>query len=696
MRGIPIDLRTDIPARARGSLEGRGGLLSFLLFAVAIALAVANTASATVLFWDPALTNSSAGGGGGIWNLNTTANWFPTGGGADQNWTDSAGATDTASFGGVAGAVTVSGSLGALGLVFTTAGYTLSSGTLSLGSSGINTGTLTSGSDVINTAVNFVASQNWDVGAGSQLFLNGPLTSGTAVTITTSGATSASTITFSGTNAFSDTFNNTGNAKITFANKNSGSAAANWNFETSAVTIASANGTVSFGSLTAAGGSIAASGNSARLRVGDTGISTVYSGVIGLSGSTFLGLFKVGAGSLTLTGLNDYTGTGNSGVPGFPTIITAGAIIAGVSTNGNTSGPLGPSSSAVMLGNNTILSGTAGLFTGGAFTVSNPITFTAGTTAGSEIENIGGNTDNTSSFSGAITLQNSGTNLITQVVSAGSNVLNLISSIAGTVSGTGAAVANSPNNTGVQTITFAGPGVINDSGSIMNGGATAVNVVNIGGITTLSANDTYSGTTTVNGGSLLVIGSLKGTPTVNVNNTGVLGGNGGSIGSTTSATTLTVNGGGALAPHLTGTTTGSLTIGSLGVALNNVVFGGTSGSNSVFSVNINAATNVSDLLTVNGTLDLSGVFDQLTLNVLNGTLTASTYTLASFSGGYANTGAANVFDSVAGLPSGYGVVYTPTSVLLESVPEPRAQAMILSGAGLLALLRRRRSRHGED
>ena len=60
-------------------------------------------------------------------------------------WTDNTGANDTATFGGTAGTVTLNTNLGALGMVFTTAGYTFSGtgilklGTTTASSTGIDT-----------------------------------------------------------------------------------------------------------------------------------------------------------------------------------------------------------------------------------------------------------------------------------------------------------------------------------------------------------------------------------------------------------------------------------------------------------------------------------------------------------------------------------------------------------------------------
>ncbi len=96
------------------------------------------TARAAILYWDSDGQQNGTLGGTGTWDLNTTPNFSTT---ADNNtgtesvWTDTTGTADVASFGGTAGAVTLNTSLGALGLVFSTPGYTISgTGTLKSGS----------------------------------------------------------------------------------------------------------------------------------------------------------------------------------------------------------------------------------------------------------------------------------------------------------------------------------------------------------------------------------------------------------------------------------------------------------------------------------------------------------------------------------------------------------------------------------
>jgi len=143
--------------------------------------------------WDPGLTGGS--GGAGTWNL-TSAIWYN--GTSDVRWTDtSAAGTNTAVFGGTAGTVTLGTSLVASNLNFTVSGYTLSgAGPLTLGG-GINASLLNSGSTTINTPLSLPASQQlWQVGSGATLAVKGALTRslGASIDFTTPGVNVTSSL----------------------------------------------------------------------------------------------------------------------------------------------------------------------------------------------------------------------------------------------------------------------------------------------------------------------------------------------------------------------------------------------------------------------------------------------------------------------------------------------------------------------
>jgi fibronectin-binding autotransporter adhesin len=92
-----------------------------------LAVSVAPQADAATLAWDPA----GAGGGDGTWDT-TTASWDS--GGSAVAWSN--GTNDTASFAGSAGTVTLGEAITAAGLTFTSDGYTVTGGTLTLSGGG--------------------------------------------------------------------------------------------------------------------------------------------------------------------------------------------------------------------------------------------------------------------------------------------------------------------------------------------------------------------------------------------------------------------------------------------------------------------------------------------------------------------------------------------------------------------------------
>ncbi len=193
------------------------------------------------------------------------------------------------------------------------------------------------------------------------------------------------------------------------------------------------------------------------------------------------------------------------------------------------------------------------------------------------------------------------------------------------------------------------------------------------GLLTLSGACTYTGSTQVNAGALLVDGSLA--SPVTVNNNGTIGGIG-SIGG------LTVNSGGTLAP---GDSPGILTVNG------NVTLGGT------YACEINAIAGAGyDQLSVNGTVTLGGV---LMLSVSTPSLNDKFWILlndgadalnGSFSN-YANGDTVFSFDSTSwhiyyGADSATGSFSGGNDVLL-AVPEPSAWLLLLLAAAAVCLKR---------
>ena len=136
-----------------------------------------------------------------------------------------------------------------------------------------------------------------------------------------------------------------------------------------------------------------------------------------------------------------------------------------------------------------------------------------------------------------------------------------------------------------------------------SGGLTIIDSANSGGVVALTGSNNYSGTTTVNSGTLDVEGSIASATTVNSGGTLSGGGNVGNV---------TVNSGGTLAPGTPGNAAGALAIsGNLTLSTNLQVSANltiANSSNYISQIGTSAIPYSTTYANVSGTANLGGTF----------------------------------------------------------------------------------------
>ena len=261
-------------------------------------------------------------------------------------------------------------------------------------------------------------------------------------------------------------------------------------------------------------------------------------------------------------------------------------------TSGNWQGGIAPNAVGdTALFGTAVGSGTATITLGSAQTVSG-LTFSPGAGGSYALSGSGGN---------SLQLANGGSSASISVT-AGSNAIN--------------APVVLENNVNVTAASGSG---LTISGAIGQSGGSQALTLSGSGSLTLSGNDSYTGGTTVNGGTLAVdntAGSGTGSGPVAINGTGTLSGNG-TIGGATS-----INSGGVLAP-------GNGGIGTLAIDNTLSLAGG-----AAMAMEIDEATSAADLVQGLSTVTYGGT---LSVTNLAGTLASgNTFTLFSASS-YAGT-----------------------------------------------------------
>lgn len=457
--------------------RGRGESKQLLLAAATMGLAWVQTASAVPLTWI---------GGTGTWDLNTTANWND----ADSNpvqWTDnSANGADTATFQGAAGTVTMNSTLSALGLTFQTTNYTVSgTGTLTLGSAGIDASALSSGTTILGVNTSLAANQTWTIGSGSAVRVNSVLSG--------SGGLAKSG---NGTLAINATSSYLGNTTLNAGTINNAGVDASRQLGSTS------------GQLIINGGAISnsASGGSSNFQL--NGSSQLWAGDFSISspnGSTKVTLSS--AGGITLTG-DRIVSTSGSGSASAGIFINGGPISDGgngrsLTWAGNGGGRVFLNSAASTYSGATTITGSNILFTGNVLGGSNSAfgnassDITLGATSGSASAGILVNAAS-STFNRNIVVQSGGSGTISigtinSDTSAGNGTLNLQGNLTlgtGTTAGRNVILhrANVSGNISDPVGLTGTPGVIS---------ITPIRAYNnnaeSGFSTTLSGNNTFTG-----------------------------------------------------------------------------------------------------------------------------------------------------------------------------------------------------------
>ncbi|MBX9861063.1 MAG: autotransporter-associated beta strand repeat-containing protein, partial [Sphingomonas sp.] len=436
--------------------------------------------------------------------------------------------------------------------------------------------------------------------------VDGNIESGTLVL----SKTGAGTLTLSGTNTY------TGATLVATGTLRAGSTSA---FGSNSATNLGGTGFLDLGgfsnavgSLTGAGTVTNSGGSAATLTAGGNNTSTTFSGVI-QDGASATALTKTGTGTLTLTGINTFTGgtTVNVGTLTLPTPSSTGiirgalTINSGAIVNASTGWAFGFGNGTrvtdIVINNGTLnFTGAAGQ---GGF-AGNTITLNGGSITGSAFDwfrsgaplagtlnvtadatSVGINMRNTGGSEGAVTVNvaSGQTFAITGAITSGQGTNGLIKTGAGTLTLSGANTYNGATTVSAGTLQIGagfttgtlGTGAVTNNASLVFNRSDAVTVANVvsgtgsltqagSGTTTLTGANTYTGATTVNNGTLSLNGSLNvgtGAADVSVASGAVLNGSG-----VVTAGTLRVGGAGTVelgGNNLVGNVVSNGTIGAL-------------------------------------------------------------------------------------------------------------------------------------
>lgn len=408
------------------------------------------------------------------------------------------------------------------------------------------------------------------------------------------------------------------------------------------------------------------------------GFSTAITGNANSPSSSASNLILSGGGSMLVSGVvqNNGLGTSTTGITsndvftGRLTLNNAGNSFTGailwqggtLAVGGNApsgaNGVLGNSTSAVVVGANTAVSGTAAMLTTGAYTVGRNINTRIPGGSTTQVVVIGGeHTTGTSTYSGAIGLGR--TTVLTAASGGQVDFTGVISTVSGTAginkSGDGIVRLTGSNTyTGGTTVSAGTLLVSNSAGSGVGSGGVAVNAgATLGGTGTLIAGA---------GNSLVVSGNVA----PGDSGIGILTLNG----ANTAAAVLTVNSGGAFKFELNSTGPGNFQ--SDRIALVNGASGDIAFNSTVIDFTDLSAGNLAIGNYVLFAANVANAFSGLTLS--GSTITSG----LTFTG----------LDAYAGST----LQISGNDIILNVVPEPSVGGLIGVGLTFVLLLRKRSAR----